>query len=215
MSGLSEVLRSYHVEACGHQGFTMDAGEVVRFTDLQGQQPIDFWAFNREDMSEYMSAAHSRRSVCRLMLRAGRGCRDQQPAPDHDDPRRQFAGPARFRGTLLRPHDVHRLRRTGPQELPGQPAPGAERPGRERGADRPSRGTCSRTSRSIPTSGSKSRRAIPSRATISSCARKWTSTWRFRAAPMDIAGNDTCAGAPTDVLGRSGALGPGDSGRAA
>ena len=71
MSGLSEVLRSYHVEPCGHQGFTMDAGEVVRFTDLQGQQPIDFWAFNREDMSEYMSAAHSRRSVCRLMLRAG------------------------------------------------------------------------------------------------------------------------------------------------
>ena len=66
MSGLSEVLRSYHVEAAGHQGFPMDAGEIVRFTDLQGQQPIDFWAFNREDMSEYMSAAHSRRSVCRF-----------------------------------------------------------------------------------------------------------------------------------------------------
>ena len=71
MSGLSEVLQSYHVEACGHQGFAMAAGELVRFTDLQGQQPIDFWAFNRDDMSEYMSAAHSRRSVCRLMLRAG------------------------------------------------------------------------------------------------------------------------------------------------
>ena len=41
-------------------------GEVLRITEVEGEQCIDFNAFNLHDYKEYMSVGHSRRQGLRL-----------------------------------------------------------------------------------------------------------------------------------------------------
>lgn len=58
-----ESSRIFEVAARGHAAFTADTGQSIRFTDLEGAQPIDFWAFNRDDMSEYLSCEHTKPTI--------------------------------------------------------------------------------------------------------------------------------------------------------
>lgn len=55
--------RHAHRHVCpashGH-AFRVKAGQLLRLTDTEGQQPIDFWAFNEADVSEHLSVAHTR-----------------------------------------------------------------------------------------------------------------------------------------------------------
>ena len=53
----------FEVAARSHAAFAADRGQSIRFTDLEGAQPIDFWAFNREDISEYLSCEHTKPSI--------------------------------------------------------------------------------------------------------------------------------------------------------
>jgi uncharacterized protein YcgI (DUF1989 family) len=46
-------------------------GQQVRVINTHGQQVIDTWAFNRADLTEFMSMEHSRASLSRIMAKAG------------------------------------------------------------------------------------------------------------------------------------------------
>ena len=47
------------------------AGQVVRVINTHGEQVVDTWAFNRRDMTEFMSMEHSRATMHRLIPRVG------------------------------------------------------------------------------------------------------------------------------------------------
>lgn len=47
------------------------AGELIRVRDLEGNQCVDFWAFSANDVSEYLSAGHTRVHIDRLFPRVG------------------------------------------------------------------------------------------------------------------------------------------------
>ena len=46
-------------------------GKHIRVINTHGQQVIDTWAFNREDLSECMSMEHSRTALGRIMAHVG------------------------------------------------------------------------------------------------------------------------------------------------
>jgi uncharacterized protein YcgI (DUF1989 family) len=43
------------------------AGQVIRIINTHGEQVVDTWAFNRHDMTEFMSMEHSRATMHRLI----------------------------------------------------------------------------------------------------------------------------------------------------
>ncbi len=61
----------FDVDARGFAAFGVDAGQSLRLTDLEGAQPIDFWAFNRDDIYEYLSCEHTKPAIARVYPRVG------------------------------------------------------------------------------------------------------------------------------------------------
>ena len=61
-----KVTRSIPVEARGHTAFALKRAQSVRFTDLEGSQPIDFWAFNINNIFEHLSCEHTKPSIERV-----------------------------------------------------------------------------------------------------------------------------------------------------
>ena len=49
----------------------VEHGQQVRVINTHGQQVIDTWAFNRDDLSECMSMEHLRTALGRIMARVG------------------------------------------------------------------------------------------------------------------------------------------------
>jgi uncharacterized protein YcgI (DUF1989 family) len=47
------------------------AGQIVRVINTHGEQVVDTWAFNRQDLTEFMSMEHSRAGMQRLIPRVG------------------------------------------------------------------------------------------------------------------------------------------------
>jgi len=47
------------------------AGQTVRVVNTHGEQVVDTWAFNRHDLTEFMSMEHSRSGMRRLIPRIG------------------------------------------------------------------------------------------------------------------------------------------------
>jgi uncharacterized protein len=47
------------------------AGQTIRVINTHGEQVVDTWAFNRHDMTEFMSMEHSRATLHRLIPRVG------------------------------------------------------------------------------------------------------------------------------------------------
>ena len=50
---------------------TLKQGQQVRVINTHGQQVIDTWAFNREDLSECMSMEHVRTALGRILVHVG------------------------------------------------------------------------------------------------------------------------------------------------
>lgn len=71
MGGLGEVAASVHVRARTGAAFEVGQGDLIRITDLEGQQPVDFWAFNKESVSEYLSVGHTKRALSKLVPGSG------------------------------------------------------------------------------------------------------------------------------------------------
>jgi uncharacterized protein YcgI (DUF1989 family) len=66
-----KVEAEHHVPARTGIAFRVDAGDHIRIVDLQGEQAADFWAFHENDLSEYLSAPHTRIGLMRLLPRPG------------------------------------------------------------------------------------------------------------------------------------------------
>ncbi len=66
MSAMTTVDQVIHVPARTGASVTVSKGILLRFTDLQGAQPIDFWAFSHENNWEYLSPEHTRPSISKL-----------------------------------------------------------------------------------------------------------------------------------------------------
>jgi uncharacterized protein YcgI (DUF1989 family) len=49
----------------------LDKGQRIKVINTHGQQVIDTWAFNRTDLTEFMSMEHSRTALSRIMARVG------------------------------------------------------------------------------------------------------------------------------------------------
>lgn len=112
---LTTVEKDFHVAARTGKGFTADKGALIRITDLQGAQPVDFWAFNRADVSEHLSCVHTKPSIEKLFPHEGDAAytnhrrpivtllKDQSPG-QHD---MQFAACDRWRYIELGAHEDH------------------------------------------------------------------------------------------------------------
>jgi uncharacterized protein YcgI (DUF1989 family) len=71
MVAMSKIQQTYHVPARTGKGFTVRKGDLIRITDLEGHQPVDFWAFNRQDIYEHLSCEHTKPSIEKLYPRGG------------------------------------------------------------------------------------------------------------------------------------------------
>lgn len=71
MSQAMTVERSHHVPARTGLGFEVRAGDLIRIIDLEGSQPVDFWAFSRADPFEFLSPQHTKPTIEKLNPRVG------------------------------------------------------------------------------------------------------------------------------------------------
>ncbi|HEY2429771.1 MAG TPA: urea carboxylase-associated family protein [Acidimicrobiales bacterium] len=60
-------MASYRVPARTGLAVDVDAGQRVAVVDVEGGQVGDFFAFNRDDLSEHLSASHTRAFTSRLL----------------------------------------------------------------------------------------------------------------------------------------------------
>ena len=59
------------IEARRGKAALVDRGQHVKLINTHGQQVVDTWAFNRHDMTEFMSMEHSRTALGRIMAPTG------------------------------------------------------------------------------------------------------------------------------------------------
>ena len=71
MSNMATVRQTHHVPARAGTGFDVQTGDLIRITDLQGSQPVDFWAFCKEDHLEFLSCEHTKPSIGKLIPQVG------------------------------------------------------------------------------------------------------------------------------------------------
>ena len=71
MTGSFEIRDTYDVAARTGLAFSVRPGDLIRITDLEGAQPVDFWAFNAEDHLEFLSCEHTKPSIEKLFPHLG------------------------------------------------------------------------------------------------------------------------------------------------
>ena len=71
MSGLATVRETHEVAARTGKAFEVATGDLIRITDLEGSQPVDFWAFSKEDHLEFLSCEHTKPSIEKLFPHVG------------------------------------------------------------------------------------------------------------------------------------------------
>ena len=59
------------IGARSYTSFSLSQGQLIRFTDLEGSQPIDFWAFNHADIYEHLSCEHTKPSIEKVYPQIG------------------------------------------------------------------------------------------------------------------------------------------------
>jgi uncharacterized protein len=77
----SKTLQDYHVPACTGKGLSVRRAHLIRLTDLHGQQPIDFWAFNRRNPKEFLSCQHTKPAIEKLVPQLGDAAYTNQRRP--------------------------------------------------------------------------------------------------------------------------------------
>ncbi len=104
-------------------------GQTIRVINTHGEQVVDTWAFNRADLTEFMSMEHSRAGMQRLIPQARRRAADQSPPADPDGagghlrrhPRHADGGLRHLSLPGVRHHPL-------PRQLHRQPGAGDARP---------------------------------------------------------------------------------------
>ena len=57
------------------------AGQRIRMVNTHGTQVVDTWAFNAQDLNEFMSMEHSRPTLMGIMPRIGEAMRTNKRRP--------------------------------------------------------------------------------------------------------------------------------------
>lgn len=65
------VNMSIRVPARTGIGFRVSCGQLFCIIDVDGAQPVDFWAFNKSNIFEHLSCEHTKPSIERLYPREG------------------------------------------------------------------------------------------------------------------------------------------------
>lgn len=71
MKGSFEINASHDVAARTGLTFLVEPGDLIRITDLEGAQPVDFWAFNADNYLEFLSCEHTKPSIEKLFPHLG------------------------------------------------------------------------------------------------------------------------------------------------
>lgn len=71
MTAMTNVRETHEVAARTGTGFEVKAGDLIRITDLEGAQPVDFWAFNKANHLEFLSCEHTKPSIEKLFPHLG------------------------------------------------------------------------------------------------------------------------------------------------
>ena len=81
MTELAQKRLDYHVPAREGKAFRVSEGELVKVIDSRGGQAVDLFAFNVENVKEYLSAEHTRPSISRLFPKEGDAFYTQERRP--------------------------------------------------------------------------------------------------------------------------------------
>jgi uncharacterized protein YcgI (DUF1989 family) len=81
MSVMEKTTHSHTCPASYGYAFRVAKGQAFRLTDLEGQQPIDFWAFCNEDPNEHLSVAHTRVANMSMVVRPGQSAYTNKRRP--------------------------------------------------------------------------------------------------------------------------------------
>ena len=71
MPKMARARDTHHVAARTGKGFEVATGDLIRITDLEGSQPVDFWAFSKADHLEFLSCEHTKPSIEKLFPHVG------------------------------------------------------------------------------------------------------------------------------------------------
>ena len=71
MANLNNITHEHVCPGSHGHAFAVKKGEYLRLTDLDGQQPIDFWVFNTQDPMEHLSVAHTRVANLSMEVKPG------------------------------------------------------------------------------------------------------------------------------------------------
>lgn len=81
VAGFTQITQTYHVPARTGRAFEVAKGDLIRVTDLEGAQPVDFWAFARGAGLEFLSPEHTKPSIEKLFPRVGDAAYTNQRRP--------------------------------------------------------------------------------------------------------------------------------------
>ena len=167
MPGMTTIRETHEVSARTGKGFEVEASDLLRITDLEGSQPVDFWAFSKADHLEFLSCEHTKPSIEKLFPHLGDSAYtnrrrrivtviDDTSPGQHD---MQYAACDSTRYAELGVEGYH--------ESCQENLHTALKASVSRSTSRRSPGTCSPISSSTPTAPSPSRHRNPGRATTS------------------------------------------------
>ncbi len=71
MASSTATLHEHICPASYGHAFEVEKGQSFRLTDLEGQQPIDFWTFNKDDPMEHLSVCHTRVANLSMEVKPG------------------------------------------------------------------------------------------------------------------------------------------------
>ncbi len=81
MNAVAKPVHEHICPASYGYAFGVEKGQRFRLTDLEGQQPIDFWAFCKGDPSEHLSVSHTRVANMSMVVRRGQSAYTNRRRP--------------------------------------------------------------------------------------------------------------------------------------
>ena len=156
MSDMATVRETHHVARARRHGLRCPDRRLDPYYRSPGVQPVDFWAFCKEDHFEFLSCEHTKPSIGKLIPQVGDSAYTNPEAPRSS---RSWKTPRPASTTCSSPRAIRHVTpslgsRVIMRKLPGEPAHGVGWLRHYRSSSPRSPGTCSPTSRSSRTTRS-------------------------------------------------------------
>ncbi len=66
-----KLVEEFIIEGAGHGHVSLQSGETLKITNIEGSQVVDFWAYNADDPDEFLSTEHTRSCLQKLIPAEG------------------------------------------------------------------------------------------------------------------------------------------------